>query len=293
MAKKIINTLVVRHRAIGLGIILLCTVIVYSNTFKNDFIIDDYSFIVDWPLIQDLGNLPEFFGSNNQPKGEEGVYSPIKTFFHALNYNVWGLDPFGYHFVALIIHLLGTLLVYRISYQLASNGSVAFLCGLLFGLHPVHVEAITFLTASIDTLGIIFLFASFYFYIASQNNNRKGFAAYLYSLLLAFLAIFTHELAIVLPILFLFYDLCLDQKPSSRSRVFLRISPFFILSLIYVGLKFMVLGSITRGGYLLGSFYLTMLVIIKALAKYVIILLFPFQLSLNPEISKGIYAVDW
>jgi len=58
-------------------------------------------------------------------------------------------------------------------------------------------------------------------------------------------------------------------------------------------LKSIVLGSITRGGYLFGSFYLTMLVIIKALAKYVLILLFPFHLSINPELSKGIYAVDW
>jgi len=292
MAKKIIKILV-NHQAISISVILLFTVLVYSNTFKNDFIVDDYSFIVDWPLIQDLGNLPEFFGPNNQPKGEEGVYSPIKTCFHALNYNLWGLNPFGYHLVALIIHLFGTLLVYRISYQLVLNGSVAFLCGLLFGLHPIHVEAITFLTASIDTLGIVFLFASFYFYIEYQNNNSRGVATYLYSLFFAVLAIFTHELAVVLPLLFLLYDFCLNQNTSPKSKVFLRISPYFIFALIYIGLKSIILGSIARGEYLFGSFYLTMLVIIKALAKYVIILLFPFQLSLNPEISRGIYAVDW
>jgi len=292
MAKKIIDILV-RQRTVGTIIILLFTALVYSNTFKNDFIIDDHLFIVDWPMIKDFGNWPQFFGPNNQPKGEEGVYSPIKTCFHAINYNLWGSNPFGYHLVALLIHLLGTIFVYRISYQLASNGAVALLSGLLFGLHPVHVEAITFLTASIDSLGIVFLFISFYYFIQMRKNGNRGTASYLYSLFFAFIAIFTHELAVILPVLFLLYDLCLDQNNSSKSKIFLKISPYFIFVLFYVGLKSIILGSISRGGYLLGSIYLTMLVIIKVLAKYVIILLFPFQLSLNPEISRGIYAVDW
>ena len=291
MVKKIINN-IVGHPVIALSVIILCTYLVYSNTFTNEFCVDDDLFILDWPLIQDPANFLQFFGPENQPKGEEGVYSPLKTCFHALNYFLWGKSPFGYHFIALLIHLTGVFFVYQISYLLIPQRTVAFLCGLLFGLHPVHVEAITFLTASIDTLGVVFLFISFYFYIRSQKEAVLSRTFYAYSIVFAFLAIFTHELTIVLPFLFLVYDICFHRQKTFLRKIILRISPYFILSIIYVGLKSLVLGSIARGTYLYGSFYLTMLVIIKAWAKYVLICFFPLKLSLNHLISPGIFSVD-
>jgi len=165
MMKNLINS--ISHKPkILVFILLLWTSLVYVNSFNNTFVIDDQIFIVDWPLIKNLNNLPEFFGSNNQPEGEEGVYSPLKTCFHALNYHLWGLNPIGHHLVALLIHIIGTLFVYRLSILLTNNSITAFLCGLFFGLHPIHVEAVTFLTASIDTLGVVFL------YISCKQNRK-------------------------------------------------------------------------------------------------------------------------
>jgi len=284
---------VISSPKIALCVIFILTAAVYGNAFFNGFIVDDHLFIVDWPLIKNLENFPQFFGSHNQPQGEEGVYSPIKTCIHALNYHFFGLNPLGYHFVALFIHLLGTAFVYRISLLLTRNYTAAFLSGLFFGIHPVHVEAITSLTGSVDTLGVVFLFISFYFYIQSQNDERFNCAAYVYSLLFALLAIFTHELTIVLPLLFLSYDFCFKTKTVSFSKVFLKIMPYFIFVAIYVGLKQTVLGSIARGGYLYDSFYLTMLVMVKVWAKYVFVCFLPFTLSASSEISKGIFSVDW
>jgi len=102
------------NHKLGIIICLLFTSLAYSNIFNNDFVIDDYKFIVDWPLIHDLGNLSQFFGPHNQPQGEEGVYSPLKTLFHALNHQAWGQKPFGYHLVSIAVHLLATFFIYRI-----------------------------------------------------------------------------------------------------------------------------------------------------------------------------------
>jgi len=129
------------NRKICLIIILLWTSLVYGNIFPNEFVVDDKHFIVNWPMIRDLSNWPQFFGSKSQPIGEEGVYSPLKTCIHALNYHLWGLKPFGHHLVTIITHLLGTFFVYKIALFLSKNNFTAFLCGLFFGLHPVHVEA--------------------------------------------------------------------------------------------------------------------------------------------------------
>ncbi|MFA5261955.1 MAG: hypothetical protein WC450_12075, partial [Candidatus Omnitrophota bacterium] len=100
---------------------LLLTFLAYSNSLAHDFIIDDFSFIVDWPLIRDLGNFPQFFGPHNQPPGEEGVYSPLKTLMHALNYALWGTDPLGHHLIAVLVLLLSTFYVYRLSFLVTAN----------------------------------------------------------------------------------------------------------------------------------------------------------------------------
>ena len=276
-----------------LSIIVIATIVVYSNSLGNDFIVDDFLFIVDWPLIQGWGNWGDFFGAHNQPAGEEGVYSPLKTCFHALNYNLWGLNVFWHHLAGLIIHLVGTIFAYKIALRLTSGVIVSLLCGLFFGIHPVHVEAITPPTGSIDTSGVVWFFISFYFY-TKVHEARKGWDKnYFFSVVFALFAIFTHELVITLPLFLLFYELCFNRKKLRYGELILKTLPFFIFSFIYAVLKITLTGSLARGKYLYDSFYLTMLVVIKALAKYVLILFYPSVLTSNHEISKGIFSVNW
>lgn len=280
------------NRKLALLVIFLFTAGAYLNAFQNEFVVDDHLFIVNWPLIRDLGNWPQFFGSHNQPAGEEGVYSPLKTVLHALNRNAFGLNPFGYHLLALCINFAGILYVYRISAFLTRNTVVAFLGALFFALHPTHVEAVGNMTGSIDNTGIVYLFISFYHYIYFLEKKYQKKKNYLISFIFAVLAVFTHELAITLPILFSFY-LFLYYRYQMRWGTMAKIvAPYYALVAVYVVLKGMVLGSIARGGYLMDSAYLTMLVVIKALANYVLIMLFPFKLIANHQISKGIYSVD-
>ncbi len=279
---------IVDNRKLALIVILFFTALVYINTFVNEFVMDDISFIQDWPLIQDANNFPQFFGPDNQPPTEKGVYSPLKTLVHFLNYQLFRQNPFGYHLIALLIHALGVSVVYFLSLLLSRNKLAAFLAGILFAVHPVNTEAITFLTASVDSLGVVLLFVSYLFYI----NSREEIINYLLAILFAAAAVFTHELVIILPALFLLHEICFGGKKVWK-LVLARVSPFFVISVVYIVLKRIILGTVTRGDYLFGSFYLTMLVIIKAFAKYIITLFFPFKLAVNQEISPGIYSVDW
>jgi hypothetical protein len=147
------------------------------------------------------------------------------------------------------------------------------------------------MTGGVDAVGVVFLFASFYFYIHIYDANG-GFhrRLYLWSLFFAFLSIYLHELCITLPAMLLWYDFCFRWGKISRRRVFQMITPFFLLSAFYVLAKYVTLGAISRGRYLYDSFYLTMMVAIKALAKYVYISFFPLTLTFNQEISPGIYS---
>lgn len=270
-----------RQQSTHLSIITVLVLAAFSNIFQNGFIMDDYDFIVDWPLIQDWSSLYHFFVWYIPPDGQPGIYSPLKTFFHAVTFHFFGTNPFGYHVVSLMIHLISTVFVYRIAQFLTRQPLAAFIAALLFGLHPVQVEAITYMTASIDMIGIMFFFIAFDRYL-----RDKKVAAVIFTCL----AVFTHELAISLPLLFVWYEFCLGEKRGRWADAFRRSRVFFLPVLFYVIAKYLVLGSVTRGGYILGSFYPTMLVTIKAFVQYLWICLWPLHLTVNHIIADGIYS---
>ena len=275
----------------GLWAILLLTCLVFSNIFGNDFVMDDNDFILFWPLIQDLNNFPAFFGPNNQPPGEDGIYSPLKILWHALIYHVCGSSAAGYHLISLMINLTAILLVYRIVLFITKENLIAFLSTLLFAVHPTRAESITFMTASIDMLGIVFLFASFYLYLAAASGKEMlSRGRYLWSLGFAALAIFSYELALSLPFLILFYGVFFssEQKPSARRIAYA--APYFAIAVVYAWLKWSMAGGLFRGGYVEGSFYTTMMIMIKALAQYVLISLWPITLVTNHELAPGIFS---
>jgi len=285
----------IQNPFVSVAIIVFLTFAAYSNIFDNDFIMDDFDYIVDWPLIQDLSNLPKFFVGYTPPNGQGGIFSPFKTLVHALNYNFFGLNVLGHHIFSLVGYLIAIILIYKISYFFLKKRFETFLCTLLFALHPVHVEYVTSMTGSVDAVGVMFLFISFYFYINIQEKSEtsskvSGKKLYVASLIFAFLSIFLHELCIVLPIMFLWYDFCFRKKEVFSTKEIKRIVPYFAMSLVYAVAKLITLGTVTRGKYLYDSFSLTMFVAIKAFAKYVYISFLPITLTHNHVISKGIYS---
>jgi len=291
---KIIHPILQRP-PIGLAVIILFTAFIYSNILDNSFIMDDYGLAMNWPAIESLNNLPQFFGSESQPQGDRGVYLPLKILFHAIYYHFWGLTTFGYHISAITLHLLITVIMYMLALHLTRNTTLAFFSALFFGIHPVHSEAVTFMTVSVDLVGILFLAVSFWLYIRAQEGAVFKKWLYVASVIYGALAVLSYELATCLPVLILGYQLWRDKKDgesrSGRSSVRLAV-PYFILVGLYVVMKWLVVGTVAGGEYLKGSLYLTMLVTIKAFAKYILILFWPATLSINHIISKGIFSFD-
>ena len=281
-----------KYKIFNVRSVIILTILVYSVILPNGFVADDHVYVEHWPLIENLHNFRDFFGPANQPPGGGGIYSPLKTFFHCLAYHLWGLNPLGYHLFSLFLHSLGTILVYKIIMLLVRDFQLALLTSLFFGLHPVHVEAIAPATQSVDSIGNIFLLASFYEYIQLSEDKNFFVKRRILSILWAVMAIFTYELTIVLPLLLFLYEMVLNRSRLRVVDIYYKIGPYLLISFLYIGIKFLVLDNIARGGYLYDSFYLTMLVVIKALALYVMIFVFPIQLSANHEISPGIFSVD-
>ncbi len=271
--------------------VLLFTALLFSNGFFNGFILDDWDYIHGWPLIQSWENWPGFFVNFQSPKGQEGVYSPFKTVLHALNYHLFGRRPLGHHVFSVGVHLMIVALVYQLSFLLSKERWIAFFSALIFGLHPVHAIAAS-ATAGVDLVGVLAMFYSFYhlllFYEQETVFKKKH---YLLSVFFAFIAIYTTELMVSIPVLYAWFIICMSPRKKMKQGL-QQILPFLILVISYVFAKYFAVARISRGGYLFDSPYLTFLVMIKSFAKYILICFFPVVLTHNHVISPGIFSFD-
>ncbi len=218
-------------------------ILVYVNILQNDFAYDDLTFIKNWPEIQNFQNIPELL-RGNLPQDQQGVFRPLRSIFYTISYHFFGINPFGYHVQAIFIHLINTLLVYLIISLISKNKVLGLISGILFAIHPIHTEAISFTAASFDSIGIIFFFLAFYFYLKSGEKEDKARAFYLGSITYSFLAFITYEMTLVLPILIIIYDL-LFKKLTLKKYL-----PLILAAVGYLTIRFFVYSIISRADFM-------------------------------------------
>lgn len=276
--------------------LIICSLLtlVYLPIFGNGFAVDDHVFIAKYhPTIREA-----FAGV--VPPGHEGVYRPVRGMLYTLYFSLFGITPFFYHLHSLIVHLAATVLMYGVIGEIGRIGKIGgkewigLVSGLLFGLHPIHTETITYIASSMDATGLLFFLLSWYLYLKKH---------YFLSFFVATISFFTTEMALTLPLFLMLQEFMLGQavrKPFARPglannvntlrNLMGKIWPYFIAAGGYLAVRFFVLGIGARGVYLGGSFYLTMLTMTKVLVQYLWLLVWPVNLMHNHIISPGIEA---
>lgn len=245
-----------QNRRAQLIIVVLVTLFAYINILQNGFAWDDRDFMLEWPQIKSEEGLPSYLSlpsllAGDLPLGHRGVYRPIRSIYYLISYSIWGGNPLGYHLQAIIVHLLIVIVIYLITEIITKKRVIAFMVALLFATHPVHTEAVTYTAASMDTLGILFFFLSFYFYLKAGTGRFKSNILNLASIIYAFLAFFTYEMTLVLPLLIILYDFC-EFKFSFR-KLLGKINVyknFFSLIVVYILIRFLLLKIGNRADYL-------------------------------------------
>ena len=268
------------------------TLLAYSNTFNNRFVWDDKTFI-SWDLIRSFDNLGEFL-KGTLPGAHQGDYRPLKGIILTIDYAFFGTKVFGYHLQAILIHLYAVLMVYILVPKMLigtvdsriSRRFAGFIAALIFALHPVQVEAITFVTSSSDIIGIPLMLTAFYFYLDFIEKKSK-FKFYL-SLFFAFFAFITYEITLILPIILFLYDFCFKKFTVSKIKDYL---PYLLIIVSYLVFRFFILKLFEGESYLGDSFYLTMISSFKATLKYFELIFWPVNLSVNHEVSPGIFSL--
>lgn len=234
-------------------LLILLGIVVYANSFDNPFIWDDNVFIENNPTIKDVRYLPDIFTKNllehNTIKGD--FYRPVQGLSLMIDYFFWGSNPVGYHITNFLLHLLCALLVYFLVNDIIGNRLASFFTGLLFLIHPVQTEAVTYISGRADPLAAVFILSAFLLYIRATIPISTTWSTFSYigAVFMFIIAIFAKETSLILPVLLLLYEFYIwgiDKFFRKVRVIILRLAPFLGLVIIYLVIRFTLLTQITK-----------------------------------------------
>jgi hypothetical protein len=216
------------------GGVSLLTFLVYLFSLRNKFVLwDDNRYVYENPHIRSFGvgflkwAFSSFYAAN---------WHPLTWISHALDYAIWGLNPLGHHLTNSVFYGVNTFIVVLLVLKLMENykGRTGFLdgggrllvagtTGLLFGLHPIHVESVAWVAERKDLLCTLFFLLSIMAYInyagaIVTESTENSVVSHVFSkkYLLAFglfiFALLSKPMAVSLP----FVLLILDWYPLER-----------------------------------------------------------------------------
>lgn len=209
---------------------LVVTSVCYWPALGGDFMStwDDNMYIRDNTLIRSLSPMAvkQIFTSQ-----VGGSYVPLTLISFAVEFKIWGLNPLPYHVTNLVLHLLITFLVYRLLRKLKISALYAGAAALIYGIHPMGVESVAWVTERKDLLYSVFYFGSLLLYIYYVQSGSRRHILFISSLLLFILALFSKIQAVSLPLVLLVADYYFERR--GWSKILIEKIPYLVLSLIF------------------------------------------------------------
>ena len=222
--------------------IILVTAIAYSNSLDNGFVNwDDDTHVYANQEIRNLdGTAIRTFFTSYYLK----MYAPITMVSYTLDYKIGGLDPAVYHRTNLIIHLFNVALVFFFLYLLTGQKAVAVISALFFGIHPLHVESVAWISERKDLLYVFFYLGGLIAWIGRRNGKRPR-ACYFLALFLFLLSLLSKSAAVTFPLILILIDLYYGRSQSSKNEAAGNITlkshldkiPFFLLAIAFGALS--------------------------------------------------------
>ncbi|MBN2584683.1 MAG: tetratricopeptide repeat protein [Planctomycetes bacterium] len=178
---------------------------VYSRSLKSEFLNwDDNKYVYDNVYIQH-GLTAESVRWAFSPNWYASNYHPLTWLSHALDISLFGLDhPWGHHLTSLLLHALNTALLVIVLQRLTGQLWPSVIVAALFGLHPVHVESVAWVSERKDVLSTLFMMLCLWAYVAWVRRPcwwRYGLIA-----LTLVLSLLAKPMAVTLPAVMLLLD---------------------------------------------------------------------------------------
>ncbi len=248
------------------GGVLLVTLLLYLRCLGNGFVFDDNMMIVknayigSWSLFRISFSHDSWWYLDPLHLPASSYYRPLQDTWLGLHFHLFGLNPAGWHATMVALHLVVVWLVFRLASHLTGDRQAALLAAALFAVLPCHAEAVVWASAIPLPLAAAFELAALLLFIGRAQAPYRNWAL---AMLLYAGALLTHESAVMLPVLVALYGLIFERpdratadrstNPSTILRARMRATaaavsaaPFAAELLVYLAVRFLVLGFISR-----------------------------------------------
>ncbi len=206
-----------KHLPYYVILIALCF-LVYANSLNNQFVSDD------------------IFGIVNNPQLSQAwrYWTNPNSFLMSINYNLGGLNPWGYHLTNIILHSIMTLFVFYFL-RLFFNLQASLLAAALFAVHPIHAEAVTWISGRGYLMIALFTLGTYFLYLKAtspDNKNKRTKLIYYLGcfLLFSYFVFYNPSVYFIFPFLLILSDIYY-KKWRRNFKLWL---PFFIILMLRI-----------------------------------------------------------
>jgi hypothetical protein len=231
-------------------LILAAGIAAYANSFQNEFVYDDINGIVNNTYIKDWKFFPNYFSQNFLAGAGflDNYWRPILLTTFSAEWHLWKNWVPGFHIVNTSVHILNAILVFFILFYLFSAKIPAAIAAIIFAIHPLQTEAVTYISGLADPLSLLFLLIGIYLFIKIRTSTldlKNRNINYLIIYITFLLALMTKERSVIFPALLILIDIFIWKTREIleipfikfAKQVFFRVTPFILTSIGFLVLR--------------------------------------------------------
>jgi protein O-mannosyl-transferase len=248
----------------------------HLNSLPGAFHYDDAHSISENVAIRHAANILQFFVDPALFSSESSMamYRPLVVLSYALNYAFSGLSPLGYLFFNLLLHALVAVVVLLFLEQWLARASIAWWGAAVFALHPVNAQVVNYISSRSEGLAALGALGALYL----LHRQARLWACFSY----VFALLSKSQALVLLPLLWV-----VDRGGDNWRQRLWRWAPFAVITGLYLSLIYgnrFLPRSLAQDVRALDVQFFTQ---IKALVYYLLLFVFPHNLSVEHALSEG------
>lgn len=295
-----LKTKIIQHqKLIIIGLFIIFGFSLYANSFHNQMFWDDDDFILNNQYVHDF-SFSKFF-SENLIAGSglvSNYWRPALLTVFSLEWHIWQDWSTGFHFVNTSIHIANAILLFFLLFKIFNRKTLALFTSLLFLIHPLQTESVTYVNSLGDSLSVLFILLGLRSYLKfSQTSVKKSDSlSYIFTNLFFILGLMSKETAIIFPALVFMVEFfqSKNQNASLKTRLlnaWKNTWPILSIALIYLLLRATALNF--KNSFNLydeqndftSNFFVRVLTFFKIAVIYIKLLFYPVGLHMERSIA--------
>ncbi|MGH7204522.1 MAG: tetratricopeptide repeat protein [Candidatus Levyibacteriota bacterium] len=257
-------------------LIIIIGVGVYFNALFGEFLTDDIIQIVNNPVMHSVNNIFTFFISPGNAGVEKSLfyYRPIPYSIYTFFYSIFGQATFFYHLFQIALHITSAIFIYKIFNKFFPL-VISFILALVFLVHPINVEAVSWITYLQDTIYVFFGIIAFYLF---QEKKSKSTTKNAVIILLITASLFSKETGVLFILIILLYTILFKRKSQLKFSILIAVIPIGM----YVFIRFLLANNYYASTHLNDAIIKgNLLTLPKMIFYYISTFFFPKDLAIT------------